>query len=589
MDRDYRMYEPLFGSWHITKEIGSGAAGKVYEIERTDEFGVTIRSALKAITIPAGGEDEIKSVLFSGVSEEELKDYYRKITDNVANEFRCMTRLKGNSHIVSYEDHQIIAHKDDPGWDILLRVELLTPLHEYYQGRQMTETEILKMGADLCEGLELCRQYGIIHRDIKPANIFVAPSGDYKLGDFGIAKITETTQTFLSRKGTYTYMAPEVYRGEHYDGTADIYSLGMVLYQCLNDGRNLFMPPAPAVISHDDAEQAFAKRIVRHEIPLPAHGSEDLKRIVVKACAYDPGDRYQDAGQMREDLERLQRGESLGLADAKAGGARVAASAAGETGAGEPGDRPAFAEEAAERRRPVWRIIAVIAGILLACGAVIYAVIPHEIESIEGIEAKNKIYIGESMQPDYEILPDRFADEPITFTSSDEAVFRVDEKGRITAEAVGSGVLTMAADEYSRSVEVKVVPKVTAIEDLGDPIELETGDEKTLKPELKPEKFADEKIHWTVKDTSVAKVSKKGRVTAVAAGQTTLVAEAGGCRKEVSVKVTDPPAPVRTYYNYGGSGGSSGSSKKKSGGGSSGSKSSGGDKGYFRDSDKEYF
>ena len=123
MDRDYRMYEPLFGSWYITKQIGSGSAGNVYEIRRTDEFGVTIRSALKAVTLPAGGEDEIKSVLFSGVSEEELKDYYQKIADNVANEFRCMTKLKGNSHIVSYEDHQIIPHEDDPGWDILMRMD----------------------------------------------------------------------------------------------------------------------------------------------------------------------------------------------------------------------------------------------------------------------------------------------------------------------------------------------------------------------------------------------------------------------------------------------------------------------------------
>lgn len=550
------MYEPLFGSWHITKEIGSGSAGRVYEIERTDEFGVTIRSALKAVTIPAGGEDEIKSVLFSGVSEEDLKAYYQKIAGNVANEFRCMTKLKGNSHIVSYEDHQIIPHEDDPGWDILMRVELLTPLYEYYQGRQMTEPEVLKMGADLCEGLRLCRQYGIIHRDIKPANIFVSPSGDYKLGDFGIARIVETTQTFLSRKGTYTYMAPEVYRGESYDATADIYSLGMVLYQCLNDGRNLFMPPAPAVISHDDAEEAFARRIVRHEIPLPVHGSEDLKRIVVRACAYDPKDRYQDAGQMGADLQRLQRGESLGQ--------------------GVP---------AKKGRRLPWRAIAVIAGSLLAAGGIAYAVIPHEIESIEGIDAKNQIYIGDSLQPDYQIVPDRFADEPIAFTSSDEAVFRVDEKGCISAEAVGSAVLTMTADEYSRSVEVKVVPKVTAIEEVEAPIKLETGEEKTLKPRLKPDRFADEKISWTMKDTSVAKVSKKGRLTALTAGETTLVVEAGGCSLEVAVRVTEPPAPVPVYTNSSGGSRSSGSSKKKSSGGGS----SDGDKGYFRDSDKEYF
>ena len=584
MDRDYSMYEPLFGSWHITKKIGSGADGSVFEIQRTDAFGITEQSALKAVTIPAGGEEEIKEVLFSGVPENELKAYYEKIIEGVANEFRCMTSLKGNSHIVSYEDHQIIPHDGDIGWDILMRVELLTPLLDYYQDRQMDETDILKMGRDLCMGLESCRQFGIVHRDIKPANIFIAPSGDYKLGDFGIAKIVESTQSFHSRKGTYTYMAPEVYRGEAYGETVDLYSLGMVLYQCLNDGRSPFLPAAPATFSRDDVEEAFAKRIACNEVPPPAHGSEDLKRIVQKACAFDPADRYPSAKAMRLELEKLMRQED----------AEVEPEAKSETAGAQP-DR---------KTRRLKRWILAAAAVLLCGSALAWAMIPHEIESIEGIDDQTEIYIGDTLQPEYHILPERFADEPIAFEVTDAGdagegdVIGVSGTGAITAQNLGKAAMTMTADEYSRTVRVTVIPKVTSIrlvdeEDADlpeDAFSMVSGSTMTVKPVLRPDRFSDEKTTWTLKDPSIAGVStnesdsdQKVTLTALAAGETVLTVGAGGCSVEVPVIVTDPPP----QYNK--SSGNSKSSKKSKKSKSNSKSNSNSDKGYFKDSDKEYF
>ena len=102
----------------------------------------------------------------------------------------------------------IIEHEDDIGWDILIRMELLTPLVDLTSQSQMEENEVIKLGVDLCKALELCRMYDIIHRDIKPENIFIAANGDYKIGDFGVAKTIEKTKMGLSRKGTYMYMAP---------------------------------------------------------------------------------------------------------------------------------------------------------------------------------------------------------------------------------------------------------------------------------------------------------------------------------------------------------------------------------------------
>ena len=125
----YSRYEPLFGSWYIKDKIGQGAIGQVYEIERTD-LGTTYKAALKAITIPEG-PDDVKRVLSSGVSREDLPDYYRNLIRNIASEFQYLAKLKGNSYIVNYEDHQIIENEEELSWDVLIKTELLTPLVEH--------------------------------------------------------------------------------------------------------------------------------------------------------------------------------------------------------------------------------------------------------------------------------------------------------------------------------------------------------------------------------------------------------------------------------------------------------------------------
>lgn len=267
----FSKYEPIFGSWHITGELGSGAEGHLYRISREDALGNVFYSALKAITIPAGGKAEVESLIAGGMSDDEVKSYFRNILDDTSQEFELLEKLKGNSNIVSYEDHEVFEREDSFGWDILIRLEELIPLVQHSIYSRMEEPEIIRMAADLCRGLEVCRKFGVVHRDIKPENIFVSPAGSFKLGDFGIARIIEESATSLSRKGTYTYMAPEIYWGKPYDHTADLYSLGMVMYQYLNDGRLPFMPQYPDPVGYQDGEMAFTKRM-KGEEPVPEIG-----------------------------------------------------------------------------------------------------------------------------------------------------------------------------------------------------------------------------------------------------------------------------------------------------------------------------
>lgn len=552
----FSKYEPIFGAWHITEEIGAGAEGHLYRIRREDALGHVFYSALKAISIPSAGEAELESMIAGGLSREEAEQYYDSIAENTVSEFELLEKLKGNSNIVSYEDHEIYRREEGFGWDVLIRMEELTPLVKHSVYHRMDENEIIRLGKDICRGLAVCSKFGIVHRDIKPENIFISPAGNYKLGDFGIARILEKTNASLSRKGTYSYMAPEIYWGKGYDFTVDVYSLGMVMYRYLNDGRMPFMPAYPEPLKYTDGETAFARRVGGNDLPVPRNGSPGLRAIILKACAYDKSDRYSSAEEMLDDLEALERGTL-----------KIAALPADHNDSKTDG----------KKKSPL-KAIAAAAAIILLTAFATYTSIPKAVEDItaEGIEGGAEILIGEDLAPEYTVQPFWFSDEPITFSSADEKVFTVDGEGRLHAVAVGQSVLTMTAREYTEEIPVTVIPKVTSIEGIEKTVSLTTGESLKLKPALKPDKYADEKIAYSTADDKIATVSEKGEVKAVSAGETVLNVSAGGYSAKYTIKVSDPVV-YRTYT------GSSSKSRKKSSG------SSGSTKGYFNSSDDEHF
>ena len=300
MNGRYKAGDKVFGNWTLVKLIGEGSFGQVFEAERED-FGRVYKAAIKIITIPQS-QSEIQSIRADGLDDESVTAYLRGFVEELVDEFALMSQLKGHSNIVSYEDHMVQAHTETVGWDIMIRMELLTPLLQYVRENTMTQRDVIKLGIDMCKALELCQKYKIVHRDIKPENIFVSPAGDYKLGDFGIARTVEKTTSGLSKKGTYTYMAPEIYLGQPYGTTVDIYSLGIVLYWLLNESRSPFLPPYPAPITHSDRENALRTRMCGAPIPAPKNADGRLAEIVLNACAYDPKDRYSSPMQMRQEL-----------------------------------------------------------------------------------------------------------------------------------------------------------------------------------------------------------------------------------------------------------------------------------------------
>ena len=123
---EYSVDAAVLDGWNITRLLGEGSYGKVFEIERS-EFGQTYRAALKVITVPQSSA-EVRSVISEGMSVSQAEAYFHGIVEELMHEFSIMFKLKGTANIVSCEDLRVLEHPDGIGWDILIRMELLHPL-----------------------------------------------------------------------------------------------------------------------------------------------------------------------------------------------------------------------------------------------------------------------------------------------------------------------------------------------------------------------------------------------------------------------------------------------------------------------------
>ena len=302
MDKDVPV--SVWPEWELIEKIGEGSFGKVYKAKRT-ERGRSFYSAIKIISIPAS-KGELDSVRSEMNNEQSTREYFRNLVEDCIQEIYTMEHFCGNSHVVSFEDFKVVEYLDEIGWDISIRMEYLTSFMDYCTGKELTEKEVIKLGCDLAMALIYCRKLNIIHRDVKPENIFVSRFGDFKLGDFGIAREQAHTMSNMSKKGTYSYMAPEIYKGEKYDSSIDIYSLGIVLYKLMNQNRLPFLSLDKQLITYRDKETALARRMAGEKMPVPVNASAAFSHIILEACAYEPGKRYRKPEDMLRDLEKLR-------------------------------------------------------------------------------------------------------------------------------------------------------------------------------------------------------------------------------------------------------------------------------------------
>ncbi len=305
VNKDLQQFWP---EWKIIRELGKGSYGTVYEAVRVDsKKAVENSAAIKIVSIPSDSS-EVSSLRSGGASLEEIARNLETVKEEFENEIDLMRNLRNGRGIVNIEDYESRKKEGELGWDIYIRMELLTPLINYLNGKTLEEKEIIRFGCDICEALDRCSKQNILHRDVKPENIFVDRFNDFKLGDFGIARRLENMTSALSRKGTPSYMAPEVSISGKYDARADIYSLGLVLYWLSNGNRLPFIDSKDQLADRDARDKALFARLNGKLLPAPCHASPEMADLILHACAFDPNERFSSAAEMKRALESVQNG-----------------------------------------------------------------------------------------------------------------------------------------------------------------------------------------------------------------------------------------------------------------------------------------
>jgi predicted Ser/Thr protein kinase len=257
--------------FEILDRLGQGGMGTVYKAR---DPGLDRLVALKTI---------LPGLL---QSEEAKERFYR--------EARAVARLQHPNIVTVFE-------AGDFEGTLFIAMELLEgqDLAQVLQVARSVEEKV-KIVVEVCHGLDYAHKRGVIHRDIKPANIRLLPNGSVKIVDFGIARLGEShmTQTGLVL-GTPSYLAPEVLAGGRVDHRADMWAVGIVLYELLA-GRKPYASPTFVTLAYQ----------IVHE-PLPPLDDEALGlppglwAVVAKALAKSPSDRYADLAEMAAALVQV--------------------------------------------------------------------------------------------------------------------------------------------------------------------------------------------------------------------------------------------------------------------------------------------
>lgn len=260
-----------FGKYQITRELGRGAMGVVYEAQDPD-LGCEL--ALKVITLKSGASPESR----------------QRQVERFSREARALSQIN-HPHVVR------LIERGEIGGQAFFTMELVrgTTLRDRLQFEgSLSLTELLRLTLEMCGVLDHLHQQGVVHRDVKPDNIMLMPDGSAKLMDFGIAMLLfeDNQSTTGGFEGSPAYMSPEQVAGRPVDGRTDIYSLAVTVYEAAT-GKRAFDGDSIATIT-----QKVVKEYPAPPAGLPLH----FQAILMRAMAKNPSHRYARASELAADL-----------------------------------------------------------------------------------------------------------------------------------------------------------------------------------------------------------------------------------------------------------------------------------------------
>ena len=243
---------------------------------------------LKVIRIPAS-RTQLDAFLLSGAYADEASAlvYFKEQAEDLLNETEVLKKLADLEGFFAYEEAQIVPLEDEVGLEVYLLGSYRKTLERTMKKQPMTHLGAVNLGLDMCAALTVCRRSGYLYADLKPSNIFITDDNSYRIGDLGFLNLDALSYTSLPDKYRSAYTAPEIADAFSTLNTSiDIYAVGKILYQIYNNGE------LPNMDSENPAEA----------LPAPANADYEMSEIILKACAADPAERWEDPAQMGQAL-----------------------------------------------------------------------------------------------------------------------------------------------------------------------------------------------------------------------------------------------------------------------------------------------
>src|SRR6267143_749255 len=273
------------GRYNIERTLGKGAMGVVYE-------GIDPR---------LGRRVAIKTILKSHLDEDTAKDYSMRFV----REAQAVARLNHPNIVQVYD----FGEEGDIAYLVMEFIRGNELKSTLTTGQLFDRKECVRIMCELLDALDFAHEAGVVHRDIKPANVMLDGQGRTKLTDFGVARVTDADRTSAERTqagtvvGTPAYMSPEQLQGLPIDRRTDVFSAGVILYQFLT-GQKPFT---------GEGAWTIAKKIIQDDPPMPSSInvalSPEFDRVVAKALAKDPDQRFATAREFAGALRRAAEGK----------------------------------------------------------------------------------------------------------------------------------------------------------------------------------------------------------------------------------------------------------------------------------------
>lgn len=285
---------PLLDGMEIVRCLADNGASRLYLLRHAGGEAFI----LKQISIPES-QTQVEALLITGAAanEEEAQHYYEQRVADYEDSLKALAPLRGSSNCATYLGYQVCAREEGVGFVLYLLSERYVTLPEYLQENAMTHLRALNLGLDLCTALCELRGQDLIHRDVKPENIYLNAMGGFMLGDLGAARISQLKFCAMPDRMISAYTAPEIADAMgDFNPTVDIYSVGMVLYRILNGNHGPFED------ENTSAAAANKMRLSGEPLPSPLYADYELAAIVLKACAFEPADRFQSPDALLQEL-----------------------------------------------------------------------------------------------------------------------------------------------------------------------------------------------------------------------------------------------------------------------------------------------